>query len=408
MEHEHLGISLSATGEPVDFSRGERERHLYIVGKSGSGKSTVLYHLACEDIARGEGVALIEPHGDLAEAIADAVPPERTHQVCYLDVADRERPVGFNPLAGVSEDKHSLAAAGMVSAFRQLWAESWGQRLEHFLFNGVMALLAHGGATLIDLPRLYTDGQFRERAVDRVRDRAARHFWKEEFPSYDARFRAEASAPILNRVGRFAASPNLRLILGQVSPKFSLARAMDGRQIFIANLARGRIGEGPSNVLGSLIVSHLELLTMARSEKPPAARVPFFVHVDEFQSFATDAFASLLSEARKFGTHFCLANQYTDRLMPDVRAAVFGNVGSLMVFRVGAADAELLAPEFHPLPPHEFAGQPPFSAWLKRSGAPNRRTHVSPPGGGGKRGATVRRQSRRNFGRPVEQLIGLL
>jgi len=319
-------------------------------------------------------------------------------------VADTDRPVGFNPLAGVPPARHALAAGGIVSAFRQLWPESWGQRLEHFLFHGVMALLASGEATLIDLPRLYTDDRFRETAVAKITDPSARHFWREEYPSYDNRFRAEATSPILNRIGRFTASPNLRLILGQKSPKFSLAHAMDSRQIFIANLARGRIGEGASNVLGSLIVSHLELLTMARSEKPARLRVPFFVHVDEFQSFATDAFASLLSEARKFGTHFCLANQYTDRLSPDVRAAILGNAGSLMVFRVGAADGELFAPEFHPLPPHELADQPPFTAWLKRVRGPQRNVRLSPPATEFNRKHIVCAQSRRHFGRPRSQL----
>jgi type IV secretory pathway TraG/TraD family ATPase VirD4 len=292
----------------VAFSREERERHIYIVGKSGSGKSTVLFNLAMSDIAAGEGVAVIDPHGDLAEAIIDAIPPERTHQVCYLNVADTEYPVGFNPLARVPE-----------------------------------ALLESPRPTLLDLSRIYTDRSFRNRLVSRITDPAVARFWREEFPSYDQRFQAEAAAPILNKVGQITASPILRAILGQHSPKFDLAHAMDhggilvanlaeppieAGGILIANLAKGKVGEQASNLLGSLLLSHLQLVAMARSDQAEADRRPFFVHVDEFQSFSTEAFASLLSEARKFATHFCLANQYTEQLSDGIRAAVLGNAGT--------------------------------------------------------------------------------
>jgi energy-coupling factor transporter ATP-binding protein EcfA2 len=306
----------------VALTRQERERHVYIVGKSGSGKSTVMFNLAMHDIYAGEGVAVIDPHGDLAEAILDALPPERTHEVCYLNVADTEYPVGFNPLANVPRKRQALAAAGVVSAFKHLWHDSWGPRLEHFLYNGVAALLANPRATLIDLSRLYTDPQFRDRMVGRVSDPVVLRFWQQEFPGYDQRFQAEASAPILNKVGQFASSPVLRNILGQVAPKFDLAYAMDNRgilianvgppsldkrRLLIANLAKGQIGEQASNLLGSLLLSHLQLVAMARSELAPEKRAPFFVHIDEFQSFGTEVFASLLSEARKFATHFCIA-----------------------------------------------------------------------------------------------------
>jgi hypothetical protein len=323
----------------------------------------------------GEGVAVIDPHGDLAEAIIDAIPPERTHQVCYLNVADTQFPVGFNPLARVPADRRALAASGIVSAFKHLWRESWGPRLEHFLFQGVAALLESPRPTLLDLSRLYTDRGFRERLVSRITDPTVARFWRQEFPSYDQRFQAEAVAPILNKVGQITASPILRNILGQHSPKFDLAHAMDNGGILvanladppieaggilIANLAKGKVGEQASNLLGSLLLSHLQLVAMARSDLAEENRRPFFVHIDEFQSFSTEAFASLLSEARKFATHFCLANQYTEQLSDGIRAAVLGNAGTLMVFRVSAADAELLAPEFHPLPAHELADQSPY------------------------------------------------
>jgi Type IV secretion-system coupling protein DNA-binding domain len=403
MELPHAYIARTTWG-PVSLSREERERHVYIVGKSGSGKSTTLFNLALHDIVTGEGVAVIDPHGDLAEAVGDCIPPARTNQVCYLDAADSASPVGFNPLARVPAERHALAASGLVSAFKHLWRESWGQRLEHFLFNGVMALLAAPHATLIDLPRVYTDDEFRTRLVARLQDPIAKRFWIGEYPQYDQRYRAEAAGPILNKVGQIAASPALRVILGQHAPKFDLSHAMDNRGILIANLAKGRIGEQAANLLGSLLVSHLQLAAMARSDQAPDERVPFFAHIDEFQSFGTDAFASLLSEARKFAAHFCLANQFLDQIDASVRAAVLGNAGALLVFRVSGYDAELLASEFDPLPPSELVDQAPFTAWLRRGIG---HEHVDllprlyPPAG---RLELIRRQSRRNFGRPRGQI----
>jgi hypothetical protein len=230
-------IARTATGGGVAFSREERERHVYLVGKSGSGKSTAPFNLAMHDIYAGEGVAVIDPHGDLAEAIIDAMPPERTHEVCYLNVVDTEFPVGFNPLAGISPARQPLAAAGVGSAFKHLWRDSWGPRLEHFLYNGVAALLVSPRPSLIDLPRLYTDDKFRERVTARVSDPIVARFWHQEYPGYDRHFQAEAAAPILNKVGQVAASPVLRNILGQTSPKFDLAYAMDNRRILVANVA---------------------------------------------------------------------------------------------------------------------------------------------------------------------------
>src|SRR6185437_15162503 len=217
-------------------------------------------------------------------AIIDAIPPERTHEVCYLDVSDTECPVGFNPLARQPRQRHALAAAGIVAAFKHLWGDSWGPRLEHFLFNGVAALLESPRPTLIDLPRMYTDPDFRARIVGHLRDPIVSRFWTGEFASYDQRFQAEAASSILNKVGQLTASPTLRNILGQVNPKFELAHAMDHRGIFIANLAKGQIGEQASNLLGSLLLSHMQLVAMARSDQAPENRAPFFAHIDEFQS----------------------------------------------------------------------------------------------------------------------------
>ena len=400
MESDIIPIATTARGDRVIFSREERERHVYIVGKSGSGKSTFLFNLAMGDILAGQGVAVIDPHGDLALDILDAIPRSRINDVCYLDVTDSERPVGFNPASKIAPERRALAAAGIVSAFKHQWSDSWGPRLEHFLFHGMAALVSRQHATLIDLPRLYTDDNFRDKILRSVTDSETLRFWHDEFPTYTKAFRSEAVAPILNKVGQFTASPQLRLILGQVAPRLDLKFTMDHRRILIANLAKGTIGEQASNLLGSLLVSHLQLVAMERGALPPHQRVPFFVHVDEFQTFSSDAFASLLSEARKFATHFALANQYTDQLPPAVRSAVIGNAGSLVVFRVGSRDSELLAPEFRPMEDGALADQEPFTAWLRR-GIGRDRIFVEPklyePLGTGE---LIREQSRQRFGRP--------
>jgi hypothetical protein len=399
MEPQIFPIATTSHGGGVVFSREERERHVWIVGKSGSGKSTFLFNLAMSDIVAGEGVAVIDPHGDLAEDILDAIPRSRINDVCYLDAGETEYPVGFNPATKIAPERRALAASGIVAAFKHLWSDSWGPRLEHFLYHGVAALISREHATLIDLARLYTDDRFRDRVVGQVTDPETLRFWQEEFPGYSKQLRADAIAPILNKAGQIAASPHLRLILGQVAPHLDLAFTMNNRRILIANLAKGTIGEQAANLLGSLLVSHLQLVAMERGSFLPQERVPFFAHVDEFQTFSSDAFASLLSEARKFALHFCLANQYTDQLSHAVRSAVIGNAGTLVVFRVGSRDAELLAPEFRPMDPGALADQEPFTAWLRR-GIGRDRIFAEPqlyePLG---TAALIREQSRQRFGR---------
>jgi hypothetical protein len=292
------------------------------------------------DIHAGEGTTIIDLHGDLALDILDRIPRSRINDVCYLDAAETERPVGFNPATRVAPERRALAASGMVAAFKHLWSDSWGPRLEYFLYHGIAALISRQHATLIDLPRLYTDDAFRDRVLLKVTDPETLRFWHREFPSYAKGFRSEAIAPIMNKAGQFTASPQLRLILGQIAPRLDLSFTMNNRRILIANLAKGQIGEQAANLLGSLLVSHLQVVAMERAQLPPQARVPFFVHVDEFQTFSSEAFASLLSEARKFATHFVLANQYTDQLTDAVRSAVIGNAGTLVVFRVGSRHAQ--------------------------------------------------------------------
>jgi hypothetical protein len=403
MESDIIPIATTASGGGVVFSREERERHIWIIGKFGTGKSTFLYNLAMGDIHAGEGIAVIDPHGDLALDILDAIPRSRINDVCYLDAGETGQPVGFNPATRVAPERRALAAAGIVAAFKHLWSDSWGTRTEHLLYHGVAALVSRRHATLIDLPRLYTDDVFRDRVVAAVTDPETLRFWRDEFPGYVKTLRSEAISPILNKAGQIAASPHLRLILGQVAPRLDLSFTMNNRRILIANLAKGTIGEQAANLLGSLLVSHLQVVAMERGTAPNE-RVPFFVHVDEFQTFSSDAFASLLSEARKFATHFCLANQYADQLSHPVRSAVIGNAGSLVVFRVGSRDAELLAPEFRPMDPVGLADQEPFTAWLRRGTGRDRITaepKLYEPLG--TREAIVE-QSRQRFGRPRRAL----
>jgi hypothetical protein len=399
MEAESFPVAKTAHGGGVVFTHDERARHIWIVGKSGSGKSTLLFNLAMGDIVAGEGVAVIDPHGDLAEDILDAIPRRRINDVCYLDAGESECPVGFNPAAHIAPKRRALAASGIVAAFKHLWSDSWGPRLEHFLYHGVAAIISREHATLIDLARLYTDDRFLDRIVSRVTDSETRRFWDEEFPSYTKSLRSEAVAPVLNKVGQIAASPQLRLILGQVAPRLDLKFAMDNRRIVIANLAKGRIGEQAANLLGSLLVSHLQLIAMERASVQPGERVPFFAHVDEFQTFSSDAFASLLSEARKFALHFCLANQFVEQLSNTVRAAVIGNAGTLLAFRLGSTDAQLLVPEFQPLDPSALVDQEPFTAWIRR-GLGRYRIFAEPKlyeSHG--RADLIREQSRQRFGR---------
>lgn len=401
MEPEHAYIArLARNDEPIILTSEERARHVYIVGKSGSGKSTMLRNLAVLDILNGEGIAYIDPHGDHAAEIADCIPRNRTHEVCYLNVADTACPVGFNPIAGVSPERHALAAAGIVSGFKDLFGESWGPRLEWYLYNGVATLLEQPRATLVDLPLLYSNDAFRTAAIARVSDPITRRFWLEEYLPHDKKYRAEAASPILNKIGQFTASPNVRAIIGQARPKFDLGFAMNNRRIVILNLAKGVIGEQATNALGSLFISHLHLEALSRSQDAPESRVPFFAHIDELQSFKTDTIASILSEARKFALHLALANQFTDQLSPRVRSAIFGNVGSLVVYRVSGADAEILAPEFHPLPANALADNSPYVAYMRRPAYGHHLVYAEPPidlprG----RLATVIEQSRRRFGR---------
>ena len=320
--------------------------HTYIIGKTGSGKTTLLRNLILQHIHQGHGIAIIDPHGDLAEELLHHLPSHRTDHLVYFNPGDLDFPIAFNPLANVPPDHRPLVASGIVDAFKTIWGDSWGPRMAYILHNCIAALLDCENTSLLGVNRMLIDSTYRRWVVKQVRDPFIKQFWELEFESWDARFMREAVAPIQNKVGALLQSPIIRNILGQVRNKVSIPFMMDDSRIFIANLSKGRMGHDKSNLMGSLLVTQFQLAAMARSRQPEAERRDFFLVIDEFQNFATDAFASILAEARKYRLSLTLSHQYIDQLSLPIRKAVFGNVGSLIAFRVGHADGEALACEF--------------------------------------------------------------
>ena len=338
----------SGWGKPQRFgiSTEDQRQHLYIIGKTGSGKTTLLRNLILQHIALNHGVGLIDPHGDLAEEILHHVPPRRANHFCYFNPGDLEYPLGLNLLANVAPDEKHLVASGIVSAFKSIWRDSWGPRLEYILYNAVSALLDCRNATLLGINRLLTDPRYRAKIIRQIKDPFIRSFWAEEYAGYDERFQREAIAPIQNKVGQFLLNPVVRNILGQVRMRVSIPFVMNEQRLFIANLAKGRIGHDKANLLGSLLTTQFQLAAMARSTAPETLRRDFFLFIDEFQNFTTDAFASILSEARKYRLDLTLSHQYIDQLPREIREAVFGNIGTILVFRIGYVDAEAMEKEF--------------------------------------------------------------
>jgi energy-coupling factor transporter ATP-binding protein EcfA2 len=332
--------------EPFTLSAVDARQHLYVVGKTGSGKTTLLRNLIVQHIEAGHGVGLIDPHGDLAEALLDLIPPHRADHLLYFNPGDLEYPIGLNLLANVPKDERHLVASGIVSAFKGLWRDSWGPRLEYILYNAVAALLECQNTTLLGVNRMLTDERYRAWVLRQVEDPFIREFWEKEYAGYDPRFQREAIAPIQNKLGQFLQSPVIRNILGQVRSKVSIPFTMDDSRIFIANLSKGRLGHDKANLLGSLLTTQFQLAAMARVNQPEEERRDFHLFIDEFQNFSTDAFASILAEARKYRLCLTLSHQYIDQLSLPVRQAIFGNVGTLVAFRVGNSDAEILGGEF--------------------------------------------------------------
>jgi type IV secretory pathway TraG/TraD family ATPase VirD4 len=325
----------------------DRFSHIYIIGKTGTGKSTLLETMVLQDLERGSGFALIDPHGDLVERIAVRIPASRQADVIYLNAPDPAQPYGYNPLRHVSEDRIALAASGMMEVFKKMWPEAWGVRMEHILRNVLMALLEQPDATLHDVLRMLSDQGFRKQVAGSLRNETVRTFLLKEFERFSFGYRADGTAPIQNKVGAFLADPLLNRILTAPESDLHIRRIMDQGKALLVNLAKGRIGDDSSSLLGGLLVTTIGLAAYSRADTPPAERRDFFVYIDEFQSFTTLALANMLSELRKYRVGFTVAHQYLHQLEPDVRHAVLGNVGSVISFRVGAEDSPYLIREFH-------------------------------------------------------------
>ncbi|OGY89300.1 MAG: hypothetical protein A3B30_03745 [Candidatus Komeilibacteria bacterium RIFCSPLOWO2_01_FULL_52_15] len=352
------------------IKREDRRRHMYLIGKTGMGKSQLLENMAIQDIRNGNGVAVVDPHGDMIERILRFVPRERINDVVYFNPADLEYPIAFNVLEKVSPEQRHLVASGLIGVFKKIWADSWGPRLEYVLHNAISALLEYPSSTLLGIMRMLTDKNFRKRVIMKVNDPVVKAFWVDEYSKYPDRFQAEAIAPIQNKVGRFLTSSLMRNIVGQVASTINIREIMDREKIFLINLSKGRVGEDNSSLLGALLITKMQLAAMSRVDVPETERRDFYLYVDEFQNFATESFAGILSEARKYRLNLVLAHQYIAQLINDansqVRDAVFGNIGTLITFRVGAADAEFMEPEFEPqLTMNDLVNLPKYHVYLK-------------------------------------------
>ncbi|HEV8601177.1 MAG TPA: type IV secretion system DNA-binding domain-containing protein [Patescibacteria group bacterium] len=337
---------------PFGIRRDDRRRHMYVIGKTGMGKTTLIENMVIQDILNGHGVAFVDPHGDSVEKILNYIPAHRINDVVYFNPADIDYPIAFNPLEAVDSKYKHLVASGLMGVFTKIWAGVWSARMEYILNNTILALLDSPGNTLLGIARMLVNKTYRKKIVDNVKDPVVKSFWVDEFANYNDKFRNEAIAPIQNKVGQFLSSAVIRNIVGQTKSAIDLRDIMDNKKIFLINLAKGRIGEDNSALLGAMIITKLQLAAMSRVDIPEEERQDFYLYVDEFQNFATESFANILSEARKYRLNLIVAHQYIGQLVHDrntvVRDAIFGNVGTMVIFRVGADDAEFLEKEFEP------------------------------------------------------------
>lgn len=308
------------------IKRDDRRRHMYLIGKTGMGKSTILENMIVEDINAGKGVAVVDPHGELAEKIIQYIPSDRVNDVIYFNPADIEYPVAFNIVEHVEPHLRHLVASGLLGVFQKQWADSWGPRLEYILRNAILAILEYPGSTLLAITRMLSDKKFRKKVVDKIQDPVVKSFWVNEFAGYADKFASEAVSPIQNKVGQFLSSSLIRNIVGQVKSTIDMRKIMDEGKILIMNLSKGRIGEDNSALLGAMMITKIQLAAMSRVDIPESERPDFYLYVDEFQNFATDSFANILSEARKYRLNLILAHQYIEQLNEKVKFAVFGNV----------------------------------------------------------------------------------
>jgi hypothetical protein len=387
----------------------DRRRHIALLGKTGMGKSTLLRQLLTSDIAAGRGAGLIDPHGDLAEAVLAAVPKPRTNDVILFDAGDTSHPLSWNALYCSDTAQRPLVASGILTAFKKLYEESWGPRLEHILRNALLALLDIPGATLLSVLQLLSDARFRRQIGGRLSDPVVKAFWEQEFARLPLKLQIEAIAPIQNKVGAFVSSPTLRNILGQSRSSVDLRSVLDEGKVLIVNLSKGRIGDDASTLLGAFLVTSIQLAAMSRANVQEAERRDFSLYVDEFQNFATESFSTILSEARKYHLNLTVANQYLAQLDEQTLHAVFGNIGTLITFQVGAKDAEILSEQLAgDVLPEDLLRLPRYQAYARLliDGHPSRpfsmRTLApSMKAGNKERAEVIRRLSQQRYGRPL-------
>ncbi len=331
------------------IKKGDRRLHMYAMGKTGTGKSTVLENMIIDDIQKGRGVAVVDPHGDLVDHVLNFIPDHRMNDVIYFNPADRDFPVAFNLLETMDPNLKNIAASGLMSIFTKLWENVWSARMEYILRNAILALLEYPGATFLEIMRLLSDAKFRKKVLTHVKDPVIRDFFLNEFERYEPKFRTEAIAPIQNKVGQFLSASTIRNIVGQTNSSFDIRKAMDERKILLIDLSVGKIGEDNAALMGAMMITKIQLAAMTRVDTPEAERVDFYLYVDEFQNFATDSFAVILSEARKYRLNLILTNQYIAQMPETVAKAIFGNIGTLIAFRTGSNDASVLAKELEPV-----------------------------------------------------------
>ena len=356
------------------IKRTDRRQHMYVIGQTGTGKTALLYNMIIQDIANGEGVCVVDPHGELIQNILGKIPEERVKDVIYFNPADSDFHIGFNILETPDPKYKHLVASGLMGIFTKIWSNVWSARMEYILNNSILALLEYPNTTLLGINRMLADAEYRKKIVEKVTDPVVKAFWVQEFARYTQRYEIEATAAIQNKVGQFISNPLIRNIVGQVKSKIDMREIMDDGKILIANISKGKVGEDNSRLLGALLITKLQLAAMSRVDVPEEKRRDFFLYVDEFQNFATEAFVNILSEARKYRLSLVLGNQYIAQLeemtptgkSTKVRDAIFGNVGTIITFRVGAEDAEYFEKEFTPeFIAGDLVNLPKYNIYLK-------------------------------------------
>jgi len=352
--------------KPFGIKDQDRLGHIYVIGKTGTGKSTLLENMAISDIVRGNGLCLIDPHGDIASHILNYIPENRAKDVLYFNPSDTEFPIAFNPILGIHPNHHHLVASGLISTFRKIWADSWGPRMEYILRFALLTLLENQNCSLLDIQRLLTDQTYRNGLLAQSHSPHILSFWHNEFEKYSPILKTEAIAPILNKTGLFLASTSLRNIVGQKIRGFNLTEIMNQGKILIANLSKGELGEDVSAILGNMLITNIQLAALYRAKQPEFSRKPFYLYVDEMHSFVSMSFADILAEARKYRLSIFLSHQYIEQLHEKIRAAIFGNVGTIISFRIGAEDAEVLAKEFKPVfNDNDLISLPKYNMYIK-------------------------------------------